>query len=226
MLNIEDKDKVVEMAQFGIFYGHKKTKTHPKMKNFIGGRRNEVELIDPEATVQSFNKAAAFLKEKIQNGGLILFVGTQAPAKEAIKSVAEDLKMPFVDFRWLGGTMTNFSIIKKRLDHYESLKAKREAGELSKYTKKEQTQFSKEIGKLSRNFEGLKNLVRLPDAVFLVDSVIHKTAVAEANKLGIPLVALIDTDDNPEPIQYPILCNDHAKSSISWIISALKEEVK
>lgn len=226
MLNAEDQDKIVEMAQFGIFYGHKKTKTHPKMKNFIGGRRNEMELLDPEATVQSFNKAVSFLKEKLGNNALVLFVGTQAPAKESMKAMAEELKMPFVDFRWLGGTLTNFAIIKKRMDHYEGLKTKREAGELAKYTKKEQVQFSKEIAKLSRNFEGLKNLVRLPDIVFMVDSVIHATAVHEANKMHIPVVAVIDTDDNPDLVQYPILANDHAKSSIDWVLNSIKAELK
>ncbi len=226
MLNVEDQDKIVEMAQFGIFYGHKKTKTHPQMKKFIGGRRNEIELLDPEATVQSFNKTAEFLKEKLQSGGLVLFVGTQAPAKESIKTIAEELSMPYVDFRWLGGTLTNFAVIRKRMDYYENLKSKMESGELAKYTKKEQLQFSKEIGKLSRNFEGLKKLTRLPDAIFLVDSVLHNTAVAEANKLHIPVVAIMDTDDDPDLVKHPIFANDHAKASVEWILSALRSEVK
>ncbi len=226
MLSVENKDKIIEMAQFGIFYGHKKTKTHPKMKNFIGGRRNEVELLDPEATVQSFNKAVSFLKEKLGAGALVLFVGIQAPAKESMRAMAEELKMPFVDFRWLGGTLTNFSVIKKRMDHYENLKAKKETGELERYTKKEQVQFSKEISKLSRNFEGLKNLVKLPDVVFVIDSVVHKTAVREANKMHIPLIAVMDTDDNPDLVQYPILANDHAKASIDWILNSIKAELR
>lgn len=225
-LNIENQDQIVEMAQFGVFYGHKKTKTHPQMKNFIGGRRNEIELLNPEATVTSFNRAVEFLKTKLQNGGLVLFAGTQAPAKGSIKAIAEEFKMPYVDFRWLGGTLTNFPIMKKRMDYYENLKAKKEAGELAKYTKKEQVQFSKEIGKLSRNFEGLKNLTRLPDAVFMVDSVIHKTAVREANRMHIPVVALVDTDDNPDLVQYPIFANDHARASIEWVLRAVEAGVK
>lgn len=226
MLSIDDQDKVMEMAQSGIFYGHKKTKTHPKMKGFIGGRRNEIELLDPEAMVQSFNSAIKFLAEKLQNGGLILFVATQPAAKEPMKAMAEEWKMPFVDFRWLGGTLTNFGVMKKRIDYYENLKSKKESGELAKYTKKEQVQFSKEIGKLSRNFYGLKNLTRLPDAVFLVDSVVHKTAVAEANKLRVPVVAVVDTDDNPDLVQYPILANDHARSSIELVLDLIKNEIK
>ncbi len=216
----------MEMAQSGIFYGHKKTKTHPKMKDFIGGRRNEIELLDPEAMVRSFNKAVDFLKEKVQNGGLILFVATQPAAKELMRTMAEEWRMPFVDFRWLGGTLTNFGVMKKRIDYYETLKVKKESGELAKYTKKEQVQFSKEIGKLSRNFYGLKNLTRLPDVVFVVDSVIHKTAVAEANKLHVPVVAVIDTDDDPDLVQYPILANDHARASVESILSLIKEEIK
>lgn len=226
MLTTEDQDKIVEMAQSGIFYGHKKTKTHPKMKDFIGGRRNEIELLDPEAMVRSFNKAVDFLKEKVQNGGLILFVATQPAAKELMKAMAEEWRMPFVDFRWLGGTLTNFGVMKKRIDYYETLKLKKESGELAKYTKKEQVQFSKEIGKLARNFYGLKNLTRLPDAVFTVDSVIHKTAVAEANKLHVPVIAVMDTDDDPDLVQYPILANDHARASVALVLSLIREEIK
>ncbi len=226
MLTIEDQDKIVEMAQSGIFYGHKKTKTHPQMKGFIGGRRNEIELLDPEAMVQSFNKAVEFLRGKLQSGGLVLFVATQPAAKEPVRAMAEEWKMPFVDFRWLGGTLTNFGIMRKRIDYCESLKSKKESGELAKYTKKEQIQFSKEIGKLSRNFDGIKNLTRLPDVVFLVDTVLHKTAVQEANKLNIPVVAVMDTDDNPNLIRYPILANDHARASVTFVLDLLRGEIK
>ncbi|MEK7162290.1 MAG: 30S ribosomal protein S2, partial [Patescibacteria group bacterium] len=132
-----NNDLMLEMATAGIFYGHKKTKTHPRMKPYIGGRRNEVELLDPEMVLKSLEKASQFLKEKLGPGGLIIFVGTKPAAKESVKSLAEELKMPYVVFRWLGGTLTNFKVISQRSNYYQDLKSKKEKGELSKYTKKE-----------------------------------------------------------------------------------------
>jgi len=226
MIDVNDKNKIIEMAQKGIFYGHKKTKTHPKIKKYLGGRRNEIELIEPEFTVSSLNDALSFLSGIVEKKGIVLWVGTQPAAKDVIKTIATELGHPYVNFRWLGGTLTNFPVIRKRVEYYEDLQNKQKSGELAKYTKKEQLKFTKEISKLSRNFEGLRALNRLPDAVFLIDGLIHHTAVREANRMRIPLVAIIDSDDNPELFQYPIFANDHAKTSISWIMNYFVEELK
>ncbi|MGC9603479.1 MAG: 30S ribosomal protein S2 [Minisyncoccia bacterium] len=221
-----DNDLVLEMAKVGLFYGHNKTKTNPRMKPYIGGRRNEIELLDPEVVLSSLEKAGQFLKEKLAPGGLVLFVGTKPAAKDSVKAFAEELKMPYVVFRWLGGTLTNFKVLNQRSNYYQDLKSKIEKGELAKYTKKEQLDFAKESAKMSRSFDSLKNLNRLPDAVFAVDPEESKTAVAEARKMNIPVIAIMDTNDDPAPIGYPIFANDHTKSSVDWIFARIKEAIK
>jgi small subunit ribosomal protein S2 len=223
---ILDQKVIEEMVKAGVVYGHKKSKTHPLMRPFIADRRNELELIDPAATLAAIDKAVAFMREKVKSGGLILLVGTLPAARSAIKSFAEEFHFPYVINRWLGGTLTNFDVINKRRLYYENLKSQEEKGELAKYTKKEQLMFGREIKKLAENFEGLKNFTRLPDILFVVDAKEGATAVREANKLKIPIVAIVDTDDDVSQVQYPIFANDHAKSSIEWVINRIKENLK
>lgn len=222
----QNNDTVLEMVKAGVLFGHKKTKTHPRMKPYIGGRRNEIEFLDPEITEKSLNIAAEFLKQTVKASGLILFVGTRPAAKASIQSFAEALKAPYVTFRWLGGILTNFKVLNQRSTYYQDLKVKHEKGELSKYTKKEQLDFSKEVSKLSRIFDGLQALTRLPDALFVVDIEEHKTAVREAQRMHIPVVALIDTNDDPAGVEYPIFANDHTKASIEWVIEAVKKKIE
>ncbi|MBI5733075.1 30S ribosomal protein S2 [Candidatus Jorgensenbacteria bacterium] len=219
-------EQVMEMARVGVIYGHKKAKTHPRMRPFIGGNRNDNELLDPEATLGGLARAIAFIKEKVANNGSMLLVGTQAAAREAVMGLAEEFKFPYVTTRWLGGTLTNFKVITDRLAYYQNLKVKRESGDLAKYTKKEQLGFSKEIAKLSKMFDGLSAFKKLPDVIFVVDSNIHSTVVHEARLLRIPLVAVIDTDDDPALIDYPIFGNDHSRSSIAWIVDRIKVDLK
>ncbi len=221
----ENKEMVLAMAKAGVLYGHKKTKTHPRMKPYIGGRRNEIELLDPETALKSIENAAEFLKAKVKEGGLILFVGTGAATKGAVRAFADALKAPYVTFRWLGGILTNFKVLHQRSAYYQDLKAKQEKGELAKYTKKEQLDFAKEISKMSRMFDGLELLSRLPDALFVVDIEEHETAVREARRLHIPVIAIIDTNDDPRQVDYPILANDHAKASVEWVTELLKKSI-
>ncbi len=217
---------IAEMAKVGVMYGHKKSKTHPRMKPYIVGNRNEIELIDPEATLLGLEKAIEFLKEKIQKNGIILVVGSAPAARETVLSFAGTFNLPYVVNRWLGGTLTNFQAIEKRVQYYQGLRVKQERGELSKYTKKEQSKFNEEIGKMSESFDGLLKLNRLPDAILVVDIAAHETAVREGKKLKIPIVAILDTDDNLDLVEYPILANDHAKMSIEWIFAKLQEGIK
>lgn len=221
-----DEAKITEMAKVGVIYGHKKSKTHPRMRPYIAGQRSEIELIDPEATLFGLEKAVEFLKEKMKPGGLLLLVGSNPAAQSAILAFAKELDMPYVVNRWLGGTLTNLSVISKRMQYFQDLRAKAEKGELTKYTKKERAKFNEEVGKMTISFEGLLKMTRIPDALFIVDVEAHSTAVREARRLKIPIVAIIDTDDDPDLVDYPIFANDHAKSSIEWVVNKIREGIK
>ncbi len=220
---ILNNETVLEMAKLGVLSGHKKSKTHPRMRPFISTNRQEIELIDPEATLDGLAKAIAFMEEKVKVGGIVLCVGTTAPAKTAVEAFAKQFNFPFVVNRWLGGTLTNFKIITDRLKFYENLKVREGNGELQKYTKKEQRQFNELIGKLSKNFVGLAKYGKLPDVLFLVDIKAQISALREAKTLKIPVVAIMDTDDDPATVDYPIFANDHNRSSIEWVIASITE---
>ncbi len=220
-----NNDILEAMAKAGVMYGHKKSKTHPKMKPFLGGRKNEIELLSPEATLETLAKAVEFLKEKKKDGGFALVVGTLPAHQQAVKTLAEELNFPFVISRWLGDTLTNFKIIRERFLYYSDLKSKLEKGELSKYTKKEQLDFSNQVKKMSQFFDGLANLTRIPDALLIVDINEHSTALREAKRISVPVVALVDSNDDPTAVAYPIIANDHAKASIDWVLGKIKEEL-
>lgn len=209
------------MAEKGVLSGHKKSKTHPHMKPYIGANRNEVEIIKPEAVAGSLAKAVEFLRETKNKGKVVLCVGATSPAKAAIEKIAGHFKFPFVTTRWIGGTLTNFKVIRERINYYLDLKGKKERGELGKYTKKERVVFDKELEKLAVKFDGLVCLFRTPDAIFIVDGKEHETAVREAKRMEIPVVMLTDTDDDPKIVQYPIIASDHARSGIEWIVDRL-----
>lgn len=219
-------EAILAFAKAGVLFGHLKSKTHPRMRPFISGVKNEIVLLDPEAITDGIQKASDFLKEKIRIGGLVLLVGTTAPARKAVESLGIKFQLPFVVTRWLGGTLTNFKVMSARLKHYETLKQKRDSGELAKYTKKEQLGFGQEIMKLSRMFDGLAHLTRLPDVLFVVDSSAHITAIREARKLHIPVVSILDNDDDPDLVTLPIVANDHARSSIEWVLGELGRAIE
>ncbi len=221
-----DQAMALEMAEAGVLFGHVKSQTHPKMKPFIAAMRNEVELFDPQATLESIQGAETFLEQSIADRKTILFVGTLVPAKEAIETTAKSLGMPYVTSRWIGGTLTNFSEISDRVRRFQDLKEKQEKGELKKYTKKEQLDFRKEIDKLEKIFGGLTPLYKLPNAVFIVDVTEHDIAVREARQLKIPIIALTDTDANPEEITHPVFANDHSLQSIGWIFKKLFSNIE
>ena len=223
MMPIATEEMVLALAKTGVLFGHRKSKTHPKMRPFISGIKNEIVLLDPDAVLAGIVRAGAFLRDKMSKGGLILFVGTTPSARPGIKTIAQEFSFPYVVSRWLGGTLTNFKVVHSRLQHYEELRAKRDQGELVKYTKKEQLGFSVEIGKLSKLFDGLATLTRLPDAIVVIDIASHAAAVREARRLSIPVVGIVDSDDDPSTIAFPIIANDHAKSSIDWVLNELRE---
>lgn len=219
------KKILADLMDAGVCLGRKKTKTHPKMKPYICGKKQDIEILNPDATLESIDKAQAILKEKIQAGALVLFVGTTSPAKESVKALATKFGMPFVTSRWLGGTLTNFEVIRKRAEYYQSMKGKLERNELGKYTKKEQLQFAKEIKRMSDFFEGLVSLTKLPDLIFVVDAGEHAIAIREAKRVNVPVVAVLDSNDNPELVTVPVFGNDHSKTSIAWILDMVTHDI-
>lgn len=207
-----------EMIQAGLWYGRKKNRTHPKMKPFIFTVRNGIEIIDLVKTLTALEKAEEFMEKVISQGHQILFVGTQPSAKNKIEEIAKKHNQPYVINRWLGGTLTNFETLSKRVEHFKKLKSDQAQGLLAKYTKKEQLDFAKEIKRLSTFFSGVQDMNKLPGAVFTINANIHDTAVREARRLKIPVVAVINTDMNPETIDYPIPANDTAVKSMEWVL--------
>lgn len=225
-LNTAQNNIFKEMLEAGVFYGHKKTKTHPKMKPYIFSSRNNIEFIDLNATLLALDKVKDFLKEKISQGAVMLMVATQPAAQEIVENFAQKYNFPYVIQRWLGGTLTNFNIINQRITYYLDMKAKKEQGELDKYTKKERLRIGQELTKMGKVFGGLVNLKKLPDILFVIDTEEHRTAVKEANRLSIPVVAIMSTDCNPTTADYPIPANDHSKTAIEWIMKYLEPAFK
>jgi small subunit ribosomal protein S2 len=227
MENLELKnDIVLEMAQAGVLFGHKKSKTHPRMKKFIGANRNEIEILEPEATLNGISEAGKFLAGILRASGTVLVIGTTSASVGAVEEFAKTFKQPFVNSRWLGGTLTNFKVISERMKYYLDLKGQQERGELGKYTKKEQQEFGVQIGKMSKVFDGIINMSRLPHAILVVDTVEHETAVREAKRLKIPVVAILDTNDNPDNADCMICANDHSRESVDWVMAKLSENIK
>lgn len=225
-LEIENAPLLEEMAQAGILYGRKKSTTNPKMLEFIQVIRNGIGIFDLTRTLEAIEKAQAFLKETVQKGGQLLLVGTQPAAREIIKTMSDKLNFPYVTERWLGGTLTNFKTLSSRINHYILLKSDRASGKLDKYTKKERLDFNREIERMEKLFGGLEKMSKLPEAVLLVDAKVHDTAIREANRLKLPVVAIINSDSDPDLIQYIIPANASAKPSIAWILEKLESAIE
>jgi len=215
-----------EMMKAGLFLGKRKSKTHPKMKDYIFGLRNEIAIIDLERTLECLNAAAEFVKAKIAGKATILLVGTTPSIKKLIEETAQRLKFPFVSERWLGGTLTNYNTISKRVAYFKKLKSNKETGRLDKYTKKERLDFDRQIQKMTMMFAGVEDMGKLPDILFVVDANEHLTAVREARRLKIPIVAVLNTDADLESVQYPIPANDRSRSSVEWILKRLEKAVE
>ncbi|MFA4871607.1 MAG: 30S ribosomal protein S2 [Patescibacteria group bacterium] len=217
---------LLELLQAGVHFGHQKGRWHPKMKDFIFTERGGVHIIDLEKTVEKLQIATDFVKETVQRGGVILFVGTKRQGQKIIEKYALACGMPYISERWIGGLFTNFSNVNKLIKKYKELTEKKDSGALEKYTKKEQVEFQKEIEKLKKLVGGLAELKKIPEAIFVLDVKKEKTAVAEARKRKIPIVAFCDTNINPDLIDYPIPANDDAVKSIEIITGLIAEAVK
>jgi len=218
-LNIE------EMAKAGVNFGHTVSKLHPKMKHYVAGIKSNVHIIDLEKTAKEFEKALKFIASLIRDNKNIVLVGTKIQMKNLVKETAEECGLPYVVERWLGGTFTNFETLLKRVDYFKDLENKIRTGGLEKYTKKERLNFDKELNALRIKFEGIKNLSKLPEAVLILDLKKDETAAREAKKKGIKIIGVVDTNIDPTLVDYPIPANDDAISSISYILSKIKETI-
>jgi small subunit ribosomal protein S2 len=217
---------VEELLKAGVHFGHRAHHWHPKMRSFIFGERKGIHVVDLEKTQVQLTKIAAVVTDIFAKGGNVLFVGTKPQAQAAVATAAQACGMPYINVRWLGGTLTNWPQIQRLLRHYLDLKDKREKGELRKYTKLEQLNFDREIAELDEKIGGLSSMKRLPDAVVVIDARAEKTAVREANSVHIPVIALVDTNVNPEGVTYVIPGNDDATSSITCVLNVLVEAIE
>jgi len=222
----EDSKELREMTEAGLFFGRKKTKTHPRMKPFILTTRNGVEILDLMKTIEQINKAIGFLKEINVKGGKVLLVGTQPAAREAVMKMANDFSFPYVTNKWVGGVLTNFNVIRKRVDKYIKLKEDKESGRLAKYNKKEMSKINREMDKMNFLFSGVEKMTAAPEAILLINPREHMTAIREAKILGIPTVAILSSDNDPELVDYPIVANDNAEKSIGFVLEKIGEGIK
>jgi len=196
------------------------------MRPFIFGVRNRSSIIDLEETAKLIDKAMEFIKEKVAGNGVVLLVGTTPAAKKSVEETAQRLQLPFVTERWLGGTLTNFKTLSKRIAHFKKLKSDKEAGRLAKYTKKERVDFDRQIEKMTTMFSGVENMDNLPNALFVVDVNANMIAVREAKRLKIPVAGVLNTDTDPELVEYPVPANDRSKTSVEWILGRLEKAVE
>jgi small subunit ribosomal protein S2 len=216
---------VNEMMENGVHLGHRASKTHPQMAPYIMGIRNSIAIIDLEKTKEKLEEALKFIKDAVLEGKTFLFVGTKLHIKDLVKEIALSCQFPYVNQRWLGGTITNFETILKRIEYFKDLEQKEKEGVFEKYTKKEQQRIKEEIEKLRKKFDGIKTLEKLPDIIFICDMDENLTAAKEARRRGIKVVAISDTNTNPLLADYPIPASDNGIASVKYILEKVKEVI-
>lgn len=214
-----------QMLEAGVHFGHQTRYWNPKMAPYIFGDRNKIHIINLEKTVPMFNEALNFLGKVAANGGIILFVGTKRSARETIGEQAARCGMPYVNHRWLGGMMTNFRTVKQSVRRLKSLQTMSQDGSFERLTKREALDLTREMEKLERSLGGIQNMERLPDVLFVIDVDHEKIAVSEARKLGIPVVAVVDTNSSPEGVDYVIPGNDDAIRAIQLYVTAAADAI-
>jgi len=213
-----------ELLEAGVHFGHQTRRWNPKMKPYIFGKRNGIHIVDLQKTLHHFEDAADFIRDLATNGRNVLFVGTKRQAQDAIREEAERCGMFFMNHRWLGGTMTNFKTIRKSIQKFKEIE-KTLGNEESHLTKKEVIRLERQRRKMDRAFAGIKDMENLPDALFVVDTVHEHIAIKEANRLGIPVVAVVDTNSDPEEVDFPIPGNDDAIRAIRLFTSRIADNV-
>jgi len=215
-----------QLLEAGVHFGHRTSRWNPKMRPFIFTERNGIHIIDLHQTMVRINQYYDVVRDRVAEGGIVLFVGTKRQAQGIIQQEATRCGMPYVNIRWLGGTLTNWKTIKQRIDYLNDLERRMAAGEFRNLTKKEQLRIQRLLTKLQRRLGGLKQLKRLPDMLYVVDTHREELAVKEANKVHIPIVGIVDTNTDPDLIDYPIPGNDDAIRSIKLITGILADAVE
>jgi small subunit ribosomal protein S2 len=203
-----------QMLEAGVHFGHQTRYWNPKMAPFIFGHRNKIHIINLEQTLALYNEAAKFVRKLASNKGTVLFVGTKRQAREIVREEAIRCAMPFVDHRWLGGMLTNFKTVKQSIKRLKEMEAQIADGSVERLSKKEGLHFQRELAKLERSLGGIKTIDGPPDALFVIDVGYHKGAIAEAVKLGVPVIAVVDTNHSPEGIDYVVPGNDDSSRAI------------
>jgi small subunit ribosomal protein S2 len=212
-----------QLLEAGVHFGHQTRRWNPKMAPYIYGERNGIHIIDLRQTLDQVNRATAYVKELAANGGAILFVGTKKQAQSPVEMAARESSMPYVNYRWLGGMLTNFQTIQKRIYYMRELENMEESGEMQQRPKKERLRLRRELEKLQANLGGVRDLNRVPNAIFVVDVNAEHTAVKEAQRLGLKVIALVDSNCDPDAVDIVIPGNDDAIRSAELIAMALAE---
>ena len=213
-----------QMLEAGVHFGHQTRFWNPKMAPYIFGHRNKIHIINLEKSLPMFQEAQKYAKQLTANRGTILFVGTNRQAREIVADEARRAGMPYVDQRWLGGMLTNFKTVKTSIKRLKDMKAQQEAG-LESMSKKEQLMFTREMEKLEKDIGGIQDMTALPDAIFMIDVGYHKIAVSEAKKLGIPLIGVVDSNHNPDGIDYVIPGNDDSAKAVTLYARGMADAV-
>ncbi|MFG0316198.1 MAG: 30S ribosomal protein S2 [Planctomycetota bacterium JB042] len=216
---------VQQLLDSGVHFGHRVSRWNPKMAPFIHGKRNLIHILDLVETIKGLSRARHFLRELAATGRKTVFIGTKRQIKNVVLTEATKCEMPYVNERWLGGTLTNFATIRSRLKRLEELEAMVESDEISNYKKKEQSSLMREMRRIKKNLEGIRHLDRVPGAVVVIDPKKEYIAVREANRLGVPIIAILDTDCDPDEIDIPIPANDDAMKSVSLVLGQLCEAI-
>jgi small subunit ribosomal protein S2 len=216
---------IKELLEAGAHFGHQTSRWHPRMKKYIFTKRNGIHIVDLEQTANMLDKACQFIKELVAGGGKVLFVGTKKQAQDIIEEEATRCGMYYINQRWIGGVLTNFSTIQSRIDYLVRLEDQQARGDFNRLPKKEAMKLNEEIARLNRFLGGFKEMTSLPDAIFVVDPVKEAIALTEARRVDIPIIAIVDTNCNPDDIDYPIPANDDAIRAIKLMTSKIADAV-
>ncbi len=214
-----------ELLEAGVHFGHQTKRWNPKMREYIFGQRNGIYIIDLQKTIKNFKEALTFIRGVSEEGKTILFVGTKKQAQDIVRDYAAKCESSYVNQRWLGGLLTNFGVVRTSVDKLKELEEMKEDGRWDLMAKKEQSKLEKVFRKLQKNLGGLKTMTELPGALFIIDSSKEEIAIQEARKMGIPIVAVVDTNGDPENVNYPIPGNDDAVRAIELFVSKVAESI-
>jgi small subunit ribosomal protein S2 len=214
-----------QMLEAGVHFGHQTRYWNPKMEPFIFGHRNKIHIINLERTLAMYQESVKFARQLAANRGTLLFVGTKRQARDIVREEALRAQMPFVDHRWLGGMLTNFKTVKQSIKRLKEMEAMQQDGSFDRMSKKEALGLTRELAKLQRSLGGIKELSALPDAIFVIDVGYHKGAISEANKLGVPVIGVVDTNHSPEGIDYIVPGNDDSSRAIRLYARGIADAV-